>query len=204
MEYEEKYVFGGRVPIVRESRLRNKVIPSIFAGITLAILVYIMIYVKFDLLYGNGASIVIYSSFAASAFILFVTPYARAAKVHRFLGSYIIAGLIGAASYYIYNLVGLYATTAIVVFAMSLIMIETKVQHPPAMGIAFAFVLFHISYIGVVIVALGAIIILGMRVILEALVYDLEKDAKRVIRRERARKNAGLFKNKENRRKNKG
>lgn len=204
MDSKERYRFGGKVPIVRESRLRNKVIPSLFAAITIAILVFLMKYVRFDVLYGTGSSIVIYSSFAASAFILFVTPYARAAKVHRFVGAYILAAIIGVAGYYIADYLGLYITIAIVVFAMALAMIESRVQHPPAIGIAFAFVLFHTGYIGVLVVLLGVVIILGMRVMLEAFVYELEEDAKRVIKRERKRSHAKVFKEKKGSRRSKG
>ena len=204
MDSEERYRFGGKVPIVRESRLRNKVIPSLFAAITIAILVFLMKYVRFDVLYGTGSSIVIYSSFAASAFILFVTPYARAAKVHRFVGAYILAAIIGVAGYYIADYLGLYITIAIVVFAMALAMIESRVQHPPAMGIAFAFVLFHTGYIGVLVVLLGVVIILGMRIALESFVYELEEDAKRVIKRERKRSHAKAFKGKKGSRRSKG
>ena len=191
---EERYQFGGKVPIVRESRLRNKVIPSLFAAITIAILVYLMEYVKFDQLYGTGSSIVIYSSFAASAFILFVTPYARAAKVHRFVGAYILAAIIGVAGYYLDDYLGLYITIAIVVFVMALAMIESRVQHPPAMGIAFAFVLFHTGYVGVLTVLLGVVIILSMRIVLEKTVYELEADAKRIIKKERKRSHAKAIK----------
>ena len=199
----ERYVFGGSVPIVRESRLRNKVIPSLFAGVTLAVLVYIMSYVRFDLRYGTGSSIVIYASFAASTFILFVTPYARAARIHRFVGSYLLAGIIGFASFYVRDYLGLYLATAIVVFLMSLAMIETRVQHPPAIGIAFAFVLFHVNYIGVAIVALGVIIILGMRIILESFVFELDKGAKRLIKEKGYKSHVKPVKRKENRRVNK-
>lgn len=204
MNSEEEYRFGGKVPIVRESRLRNKVIPSLFAAITIAILVFLMKYVKFDVLYGIGSSTVIYSSFAASAFILFVTPYARAAKVHRFVGAYLLAAIIGVAGYYLADYLGLYITIAIVVFAMALAMIESRVQHPPAMGIAFAFVLFHTGYIGVLVVLLGVVIILGMRIALESFVYELEEDAKRVIKRERKRSHAKAFKGKKGSRRSKG
>ena len=201
---EERYRFGGKVPIVRESRLRNKIIPSLFAAVTIAILVFLMKYVRFDVLYGAGSSIVIYSSFAASAFILFVTPYARAAKVHRFVGAYLLAALIGVAGYYLSDYLGLYITIAIVVFAMALAMIESRVQHPPAIGIAFAFVLFHTGYVGVLVVLLGVVIMLGMRMVLESFVYELEQDAKKAIKKERERSHAKAFKGKKGRRSHKG
>jgi len=54
-------------------------------------------------------------------------------------------------------------------------MIATHSEHPPAAAIAFAFVLFKVGILGILVIALGVLIILAVRFTLERLMFKFEK-----------------------------
>ncbi|MGC8538230.1 MAG: hypothetical protein ACP5MZ_04625 [Candidatus Micrarchaeia archaeon] len=61
-------------------RLRARLLPALLASLTLAILIALLVYFNIDKAYGIGTSAVIFTSFASSIFIMFITPSSRAAK----------------------------------------------------------------------------------------------------------------------------
>ena len=65
-------------------------------------------------------------------------------------------GLVGSL---LVGAVGLYASSAIVLFAVAMILYATKNEHPPAISLSFAFVLFEVRFNGIVIVIVGVLLL---------------------------------------------
>ncbi len=146
-----------------ERHVRNRIAPAFFVALAVALLVIMFEAVSFELRYGAGSSAVLFASVAASAFILFITPLAKAANPLKFVKSYMIAGVIGAASYYVLAFLPEYLEAGIVIFVVSALLIATRSEHAPALGIAFAFVLFRIDAIGILVVIVAAAMLLALR-----------------------------------------
>ena len=66
-------------------RLKHRIVPAILAGLALALLVFLLQYFDIDKAYGLGTSAVIFTSFASSIYIMFITPNSRAAKNSKFV-----------------------------------------------------------------------------------------------------------------------
>ncbi|MCL5679742.1 MAG: HPP family protein [Candidatus Marsarchaeota archaeon] len=171
-------------------RLKHRIVPALLAGLVLALLVFMLQYFNIDRAYGLGTTAVIFTSFASSIYIMFIMPNSRAARNSKFVKSYIIAGIIG----YIGGLglayLPLYAIVAVVLFVVSLLMIITKSEHPPAAAIAFAFVLFHMGYLGIIIIASGVIIVVVLRYLLEKTIFEIEREMLKSELRRKAAKSA--------------
>ncbi|MEM0154577.1 MAG: HPP family protein [Methanothrix sp.] len=167
---------------VREAlkRLRFRLIPAILAGLNLAILVFFLQYFNIDKAYGIGTTAVIFTSFASSIYIMFITPNSRAAKNSKFIKSYAIAGIVGSLGGFGLAIMPLYAVAALVIFFVSILMIITKSEHPPAAAIAFAFVLFRIGYIGIIIIVSGVVIVVALRYVLEKTMFEVEREVFRL------------------------
>jgi len=155
--------------------LARTLVPSLLAGFTLALLVFVLSYFRIDLAYGTGTSLVIFTSFASSIFIMFLMPRSTAAKSSKFVKSYTLAGIIGYVGSLCLAFMPLAAVAGLVVFVLALAMIATHSEHPPAATIAFAFVLFKVGILGILVIALGIAIILSVRFALERLVFRFEK-----------------------------
>jgi CBS-domain-containing membrane protein len=156
------------------------VVPALMVGISLIVLVAVLQYVNLDVRYGVGYSAVIFASFGGSAFLLFMVPKARAARISRFVKSYIIGGVLGAIGYYVLQYFGIYAAVGIIMFIAALALVKTDSMHPPAMGIVLAFILYHVDYVGVLVVALGVVIMVLVRVVLERAAFIIERDVEEV------------------------
>ena len=166
-----------------EIALKNKVTPAILAALSTAILTYVLYYVNFDLSYGQGASAILFASFGSSAFILFMTPRSKSAKISRFVKSYALAAILGALGLYLVYVMPLFAAVGIIVLILSLLMYALDSSHPPAVGIALAFVLYRMEIYGVLIVILGVMLLLFLRIVLERFVYIIEEDVVKEIER---------------------
>ncbi|MCL4371711.1 HPP family protein [Candidatus Marsarchaeota archaeon] len=166
-------------------RLKYRVVPSIFAGVALGVLVFMLKYFEIDKAYGLGTSAVIFTSFASSIYIMFIMPNSRASHNSKFVKSYVIAGIVGTLGGLGLAYVPLYAIAAIVMFTVSVLMIVTKSEHPPAAAIAFAFVLFHVGIIGIIIIASGVALVVLLRFVLEKSMFEIEREVRRVEERER-------------------
>lgn len=129
---------------------RNNIfIPLIVTSFVVVLLIFILHEINFDIREINGASALIFTSFASSAFILFLMPYSKAAKKTRFLKSYLIAGFFGYIGFLLSKVINFYLITGIVIFVVSFLLFETDSEHPPALGIAVAFLLFRIPIYGI-------------------------------------------------------
>ncbi len=158
-----------------EIKLRNIAIPALLTAVSMMVILIALDYFHFDLAYGVGTTAIIFASFASSAFILFMTPRARGARIPRFVKSYIIGGVVGLAGSLMLAYVPLYITAAAVIFVVSALLYLTDSQHAPAVAIAFAFVIFHIDIFGLVIVIAGALLLIALRFVLEKFVFIIEE-----------------------------
>jgi CBS-domain-containing membrane protein len=171
-------------------RLKHRVLPAIIGGVALAFLVFMLQYFNIDRAYGLGTSAVIFTSFASSIYIMFIMPNSRASRNSKFVKSYILAGITGFFGGLLLPYMPLYAVAAIVLFVVSILMIITKSEHPPAAAIAFAFVLFHIGYIGIIIIASGVVLVVVLRYLLEKSIFEIEREMQKVELRKLAAKSA--------------
>ncbi len=159
--------------IYRRARHRKNrkhiLIPTILTTFALLILIAALEGVNLDLRNNVGYSAIIFTSFASSAFILFITPYARSSSVRRFVVSYAIGAVFGELGYLLSGTIGFYASAAFVVFFVALILFETDNAHPPAIGLAFAFVIFQVDYAGLFVVVAGVVVLALIKVAIEKL-----------------------------------
>ncbi len=164
-------------------RLKRRILPALLAGITLSILVLLLNYFNIDLRYGFGISAIIFTSFASSIFIMFIIPNSRAAQYSKFVKSYIFAAIVGYLGGFAINILPLYVVSGIVLFVLILLLIITSSEHPPAAAIAFAFVLYHIGFVGIILIVVGIIIVLILRFVLEKSIFEVEMDLKKNIKK---------------------
>ncbi len=162
--------------------IRNKIIPSMLAALSIAIIVFIFGVINFDARYGIGVSAVLFSSFASSAFILFLVPKSDAAKISKFVKSYMIGGFIGYLGILVitFTSMPLYVVTAIFIFITIMIMVITRSEHPPGVAIAFAFILYQLDFFGIIIVILGVLMLIFVKMVLEKIVFIFEEDVNRI------------------------
>lgn len=167
-----------RKPLIRRVNVsvRTKLIPALLTAVSLALLIFLLHEFSIGIETGLGSSVVIFASFAASAFILFMAPHTRAAKPSKFVKGYIIGGVLGYAGFLLSGLIGIYAAVLIMMFLLALFLVILKAEHPPAAGIALAFLLYGVGYIGILIVIVAALAMLLIRFFLERLVYEIEAD----------------------------
>lgn len=162
------------------TRLKKRVVPAALGGVTLSMLVLLLEYFRTDAIYGNGISLVIFASFAGSIFIMFIMPNSRVAKIGRFVKSYIMAGIVGYLGSLALGILPLFLISGMVLFALTVLLILTDSEHPPAAAIAFAFVLFHVGIFGIFIIFLCVAIVLLFRYILEKGIFELERKVKKM------------------------
>ncbi len=156
--------------------LKNKVTPAVLAALAIVILTYVLYYLGFDLQYGIGSSAILFASFGSSAFVLFLMPRSKAAAIDAFVKSYLLAAALGLVGFYMLGILPLYLVSGIILLALALMMYMSSAEHPPAVGIAMAFILYKIDIYGVLVVALGVVVLIFLRFVLERFVYILEKD----------------------------
>ena len=159
-----------------EINISKKIVNSIAAGLTIGITILILQFVHFDLAYGSGSSAIIYSSVGASAFILMVMPKSRAASNSAVIVSYIIAGIVGYLSYQALPYFGVAVASAIAVSLTGALMVFFRKEHPPAAGLALAFVLFRINLYGILLVIGIGFLIVAISHILGIFIKDVEKE----------------------------
>ncbi|MCL4398410.1 MAG: HPP family protein [Candidatus Parvarchaeota archaeon] len=145
----------------------NILIPLLITSFVIVLLIFILNRVNFDIREISGASALIFTSFASSAFILFLMPYSKAAKRTRFVKSYIIAGVFGYTGFFLSRFVNFYIMAGIIIFVVSLLLFETDSEHPPAIGIAVAFMIFKIPIYGILTLIAGIFILVAARYIMQ-------------------------------------
>jgi CBS-domain-containing membrane protein len=154
----------------------KKIINSLAAGITIALVIIIVQSVNFGALYGFGSSAVIFASIGSSAFILFVMPKSRAANKTALVISYSFAGIVGYFAYILSVYFGIALAAAIAITAVSSLMVVSKQEHPPAVGLALAFVLYRIDAWGILLVISLGVFIAVISYGLQILIKDTEKE----------------------------
>lgn len=167
-------------------RAEKKTVPLLMLAISLAVLVYVLNYVNFDIEHGIGASAIIFASFGGSAFLLFMTPHTASSNIRRFVKAYSIGGILGTIGYFLVPYLSIYLTVAIIIPVVALILEKTDSVHSPAISLTFAFILYHIGVLGIVIVAVAIVILVSIRIFLEKAVFILERKviaARRATRR---------------------
>ncbi len=145
-------------------------------ALSLVVLVYILHVSSIGLETGLGSSAVIFASFAASAFILFMVPHSNAAKPGKFVKSYVIGAALGYSGFLLSTIAGMYISIMVIMFALALLLVLLDAVHPPGAGIAFAFLLYRVGLAGIFVVILGVAIMLLVRYFLEKAVYTIEED----------------------------
>ncbi len=166
-------------------RIRNSIVPALLTALSIGVVAYMLSVASLDIRAHTGLSVLIFASFASSAFLLFMLPRSKTARPARFVKSYIIAALLGYLGALSIAVIGEYATIIIIIFVVAMLLPLFDAGHPPAVGIAFAFMLFGVGYAELVLVALGIALLLAMRLLLERAVYIIEEDVESIGRRER-------------------
>ncbi len=163
-----------------EHKMRNVIVPAVLAALSMLIVAYALHYMDFDIAHGNASGILIFASMGASAFILFITPRSKAAHVSKFAKSYIAAGIVGYFGFAIKPLVGIYASLTIVMFIATMVLVLARAEHPPAVGIAVAFVLYNVGLGGILVVVLAMLLLIVIRIVLEKAVFVIGHDVDRL------------------------
>jgi CBS-domain-containing membrane protein len=166
------YTSGSRIP----APIRGSIIPSIMIGITVAVLAFIINIVKTHLLIGEGSRLVIFASFGSSAFILYMFPRSRHAKIYKFAGSYFVAAVAGIGGTLLIPAAGVYYTVAVVEMLISFIIVIAGLEHPPAVAIGIVFVIGRVGLYGLLVIVVGVAAVSLMKTILEKTVYKIEED----------------------------
>ena len=139
----------------------------------LVAIIYVLDYVNIGLEKGFGYSSIIFASFGASGFILFMMPGTYAARKGVFVKSYFIGGVIGYIGYVLIGILGFYASAAIVLLFVALLLHVTESEHPPAVALAFAFVLFNVGAVGIFIAIFGVFLLLAAKAAEELIIRIL-------------------------------
>lgn len=166
-----------------EHKLRNVAVPAVLAALSMLIVAYALHYVNFDVAHGSASGILIFASMGASAFILFMTPRSKAAHVSKFAKSYIAASIIGYFGFAIKPFVGIYASLTLVMLIATIALVLARAEHPPAVGIAVAFVLYNVGFGGILVVVLAMLLLISIRIVLEKAVFAIERDVGRLVER---------------------
>jgi CBS-domain-containing membrane protein len=109
------------------------------------------------------------ASLGASAFIVFALPHSRASRARVVIGGYVIGAAIGTGCYWLARTQGAehplaikYITIASAATAVGLaifLMTITDTEHPPAAGVALGLTLQEWSYLSVVVVLVGIVVL---------------------------------------------
>lgn len=143
------------------------VMSALFTSLSVVALLAMFDYANYDLSHREGASAILFASFASSAFLMFVAPESRAAKMSRFIKSYVIGGVMGAIGFTLLPFIGAYLSVGVILFATALILIWTDSMHPPAMGLTLAFIIYDVGYTGIAIAAIGVVMLVVMKTFID-------------------------------------
>ncbi len=64
-------------------------------------------------------------------------------------------------------MINFYLSAGIIIFLVSFLLFETDSEHPPALGIAIAFLIFRISSAGILVLIVGIIILVLFKMLLQ-------------------------------------
>jgi len=146
-----------------EDKKWGLIVPALFTSLSVVILIAMFDYANYGLSHKAGASAILFASFASSAFLMFIFPESKTAKMARFVKSYIIGGVMGVAGFMLLPLIGTYLSVGIILFAMAIMLVWTDSVHPPAMGLALAFIIYNVGYTGIAIATVGVVMLIIMK-----------------------------------------
>lgn len=142
--------------------LKENLVPALFGGFAIFLTSYM---IKLSV-----GSAILFASLGASTVICSEFPEENMAKLRVVLTSYFFAALVGYLSSFI-NYLSLAAGVAVT--STILLMLITKNIHPPAGGIALAFVFYSRHFFELIYVMLSIFILL---VLLKTIVYFYKKE----------------------------
>ncbi len=169
MKFAEKFDHALYKRLRHKRNRKHILLPTIITTLSLLFLIFVLETLNVGLRKDIGYSAIIFTSFAGSAFIMFMMPYSHASNIRRMIKAYVIAGIFGELGYLLTGVIGFYAASALTLFFVALLLFETDSAHPPAMGIAFAFVIFQVNFTGLFVVVVGVTILVLIKVALEKL-----------------------------------
>ncbi|MGB2599137.1 MAG: HPP family protein [Candidatus Omnitrophota bacterium] len=146
---------------------------SILAGVSVGVALLFFDVIKYPM---------IVASFGASAFIAFTLPHSKMAGPRYLVGGYIVGVLVGCLIHFVTDLpVGFYPAQkmlytiagGLAVGLSMFIMTAFDAEHPPAAGIALGFVLNEWTFMTVVLVLAGIVVISTIQRILKPRMIDL-------------------------------
>ncbi len=159
-----------------EILIRNHIIPAIFIGITVSFTIFALS--LFHVYIVPVAKFIVFSSFASTSFLLFMESKQSASRISKFVKSYIIAGIMGIAGFFISVHIGIYYSLAVVETAIALLLVITESEHPPAMGIGVVFIFERANIFALAFLLTGMVIIILMDKFLNKFIYVLKNDVK--------------------------
>jgi hypothetical protein len=110
-----------------------------------------------------------------------MTPRSKAAHIFKFAKSYITAGLIGYLGFVAKPFIGIYISLTLVMLVVTLALVLARAEHPPAVGIAVAFVLYNVGFTGILVVLLAMLLLIALRIVLEKMVFAIEHDVDNLV-----------------------
>ena len=163
------------MPKRRRSELFPALLPALVTAVVVTLL-YGILWVLGIAFLSSGSSIVLFTAFGASAFLLFTAPHSPASRLDKFVKSYIIAAILGPIGYLLAGFVTVFIAIGIMVFVMSALLYATRSEHPPAIGIMLAFIIYRIDIYGALLVVLGVLIIITARLLIGKRLYAIDMD----------------------------
>jgi CBS-domain-containing membrane protein len=130
--------------------LRN-ILPAVFIGITIAILIFFF----------NSADLaLVFASFGSSAFVIYTSPTPESIRIRDVIPAYFLAAVSGYAASFLLPHFPLPIVAGIAVSAAAFLMIFFKKMHAPACGIGLAFVIFDLNLAALVTSLLGGLLLM--------------------------------------------
>jgi CBS-domain-containing membrane protein len=156
--------------------VKNTLIPSILLGITISTLSALLYLLRNELIILSDSKFLIFASFGSTSFIMYLMPTSPAARIDKFVKSYIIAAIIGLLGFYLYPALGILFDLAMVETLIALALVSAKAMHPPAAAIGIVFAIGRIGLYGIVVVVLGILTIIALKIILDKIVLVTEEE----------------------------
>ncbi len=161
--------------------IKNKIIPDFFTAITVSFVVLVFDFISHSF-FTHPTAYIIFSSIAASTYILFIHRKSKFSIQRKFVISYLLAYIGGIVGITIISYTGIFISLGISIILVIVLMDLVDSDHPPAISLTFAFVLsdMELRELYSILICMG--IILALRYILDNyIIKDISKDLKRVI-----------------------
>jgi CBS-domain-containing membrane protein len=160
-----------------DEKLEHNVSRYLFQGF-LATLAIFIILLFLDVL----SQTAIIASLGATAFIVFTTPHRYSSEPRSLIGGYIVGILSGLLCYFVFkaycdffaDIEILYIVFGSLAVGISIfVMVITDTEHPPASGIALGLVINEWSYVTILFVVAGVLVLYLVKTLLRSFLLDL-------------------------------